>query len=76
MQDNVGQAGDALQAATVVEVGQYWRRTSHAPLGGSRHVAQQCIDASAAGKTGKDAAGDVPAANNQYFLHGCIVADQ
>jgi hypothetical protein len=27
-------------------------------------------------KAGKDAAGNVPAADNQDFLHGCIVADQ
>ena len=76
MQHDVGQAGDALQAAPVVEVGQHWHCAGSTPLGSTRRIAQQCVDADAAGKTGEDAAGNVPAADNQDFLHGCIVADQ
>ena len=76
MQYNVGQPGDALQAAPVVEVSQHGDRTGRAPIGGTRRVAQQCINARAVGEAGENAAGHVPAADNQDFLHGCIVADQ
>jgi hypothetical protein len=76
MQDNVGQPGNALQAAPVIEIGHDRHRAGRTPLGRARRVAQQCIDAGALGKAGEDAAGNVPAADNQDFLHGCIVADQ
>lgn len=76
MQNNVGQSGDTLQTAPVVEIGQHGRGTGRAPFGGSCRVTQQCIYARAPGKAGEDAAGNVPAADDQDFLHGCIVADQ
>ena len=79
MQDHIGQSGDTLQTAAVVKIGQHRRRTRLAPIGGTCRVAQQCINARARralSKAVKNAAGYVPAADNQDFLHGCIVADQ
>ncbi|MBS1138831.1 MAG: hypothetical protein H6R13_284 [Proteobacteria bacterium] len=76
MQHNVGQPGNAQQAAPVIEIGQQRYHTGGTPLGSPGSIAQQCIDAGAMGKAGEDAAGNVPAADNQDFLHGCIVADQ
>lgn len=75
MQHEVGQTGDALQAGPVVEVSQHRRRAGRAPRGRLGGIAQHGIDASAGGKAGEDAAGDVPAADNQDFLHAGIVAD-
>ncbi len=75
MQHDVGQAGDALQAASVVEIGQHRPGAGSTPLGCLGSIAQQCVDAGAMGKAGEDAAGNVPAADNQDFLHAGIVAD-
>src|SRR5574343_2103377 len=76
MQDHVGQAGQALQAAPVVKIGHDGRCAGLAPLGGLAGIAQQGIDAGTRGKLGEDAAGDVPAADDQDFLHAGIVAEQ
>ena len=79
MQHGVGQTGQALQAAPVIEIGQHRRRPGSAPGGRPFGVAQHGIDAGARrtlSKTEEDAAGDVSAADDQDFLHGCIVADQ
>ena len=75
MQHDVGQAGDALQAAPVVEIGQHRRRAGGSPLGRLGSIAQQGVNAGAVGKAGENAAGNVPAADNQDFLHAGIVAD-
>lgn len=75
MQDVVGQSGNALQAAPVVEIGQHRQRPRFAPFGRPAGIAQQGIDASIRDNAGEDAAGNVPAADNQDFLHAGIVAD-
>ena len=75
MQDVVGESGDALQAAPVVEIGQHRQRPRFAPFGRPTGIAQQGIDASIGDNAGEDAAGNVPAADNQDFLHAGIVAD-
>jgi len=75
MQHAVGQSGDALQAAPVVEIGQHRHRPCFAPFGRTAGIAQQGIDASIRDNAGKNAAGNVPAADNQDFLHAGIVAD-
>lgn len=75
MQNAVGQSGDALQAAPVVEIGQHRHCPRIAPVGRAISIAQQGIDASIWDNAGEDAAGNVPAADNQDFLHAGIVAD-
>ena len=75
MQHIVGQTGDALQAAPVVEIGQHRHCPRVAPLSHTAGAAQQGIDASMRDNAGQDAAGNVPAADNQDFLHAGIVAD-
>lgn len=75
MQDAVGQSGNALQAAPVVEIGQHRPRPCSTPLGRPAGIAQQGIDAGIGDNAREDAAGNVPAADNQDFLHAGIVAD-
>ena len=75
MQHVVGQTGDTLQAAPVVEIGQHRHSARTAPFDHTAGTSQQGIDASMRDNAGKDAAGNVPAADNQDFLHAGIVAD-
>ena len=75
MQHVVGQTGDTLQAAPVVEIGQHRHSARIAPFDHTAGTSQQGIDASMRDNAGKDAAGNVPAADNQDFLHAGIVAD-
>lgn len=75
MQDDVGQAAQAVQAAPPVEIAKHRHGAGPAPLGGASDIAHQRIDAVLRGELGKDAAGDVPAADDQDFLHAGIVAD-
>ena len=74
MQHAVGQPGQAMHTGPIVEIGQHRRRAERAPGGGTAGIAQHGIDAIAMGKAGENAAGDVPAADNQEFLHAGIVA--
>jgi len=76
MQDEIGQAAQAPQAGPVIEIGQERPRSGSPPGGGTAGIAQQGIDAIARDETGEDAAGHVPAADNQDFLHAGIVAEQ
>lgn len=75
MQHAIGQAGQTRQAGTVVQVGQHRRRTGGTPLGSPTRIAQQGVNAGTRSKLGEDAAGDVPAADDQDFLHAGIVAE-
>ena len=75
VQHVVGQTGQSIQAHPVVKVGQHRQRPGGTPLGTPTRIAQYGIDAIAADKTGENAAGYVPAADNQDFLHAGIVAD-
>lgn len=75
MQDDVGEAAEATEAAPLVKIARHRQRTGAAPVRMACRVAQQGIDAVMRRKLGKDAAGDVPAADNQDFLHVGIVAD-
>lgn len=75
MQNEVGQTGQSIQAGPVVEIANHRCCAGETPLGSTTGIAQQGIDAIATGKAGENAAGDVPAADNQDFLHGRIVAD-
>ena len=77
VQHDVGQTGDTCQTAGHIEICQQGPGTGIAPVSGLGRIAQQGMDAgtrSVPGKTGKDAAGNVSAADNQYFLHDGIVA--
>lgn len=79
MQNQVGQAGQAPQAGSVVEIAKQRNRPASAPERRLIRLAQQGISAVTAGETGEkageDATGDIPAADNQDFLHAGIVAD-
>ena len=75
MQHAIGEAGQALQAGAVIEVGQQRDRAGRTPERCATGIAQHGEDAEAAGKAGKNAAGDIPATDNQDFLHAGIVAD-
>jgi len=76
MQHGIGQTGQTLQAGRLIEIGQHRPGAGQAPFGSTAGIAQQGMDATAVSKAGKNAAGNVSAADDQYFLHGCIVADQ
>lgn len=76
MQDAVGQTGQAGKAGPVVQIGQNRCGTGVSPLSRAICIAQQGIRPDTRGKLGQDAAGDVPAANDQYFLHVGILAEQ
>jgi len=76
MQDQIGQTSQPRQAGRVVEVGEQRPSPGGTPGGGPAGIAQQGVDAVALGKAGENAAGHVPAANDQDFLHAGIVAEQ
>ena len=73
MQHMVGEATQSMQGGAIVEIGQHRHCASAAPSSHPTRIAQHGVDATAAGKTGENAAGHVPAANNQDFLHAGIV---
>jgi len=75
VQHGIGQTCESRQTRAIIEVGEHRQRAGPAPFGGTAGMAQQRIDSGALGKMGEDAAGDVPAADNQDFLHAGIVAD-
>ena len=77
MQHDVGQTGDTGQTAGRIEIRQQGPGTGVAPISRLGRIAQKGINdetRSVPVKTGKDAAGNVSAADNQYFLHAGIVA--
>ena len=77
VQHDVGQTGNSRQTAGHIEIRQQGPSTGIAPVSCLGRIAQQGMNAgtrSEPGKTGKDAAGNVSAADNQYFLHAGIVA--
>jgi len=75
MQDDVSQTAQALQTGAVIEIGQQRNGTGSTPRLGATGIANQGIDAIALGKTRENAAGNVPAADNQNILHIGIVAE-
>src|SRR5574343_1220520 len=75
MQHDVGHTGQAVETAPIIKIGQNRRRTGGSPQHGAADIAQQGENACARGKLGEDAAGDVPAADDQDFLHAGIVAE-
>ena len=75
MQDDVGQAGQAVETAPVIEIGDNRRRTGGSPACSTPGITQQGEDAGMRQQVGESAAGDVPAADDQDFLHAGIVAE-
>ena len=75
MQNQISQAGKPLQALPVIQIGEQRDGAGSAPISSTPDVAQHGMHLVAPGKTGKNAAGNVPAADNQDFLHAGIVAD-
>lgn len=76
VQYEVGQASQPVQTARIVEISHDRLGTSGTPDGQPPGVAQHGVDAIALDKMRESAAGNVSAADNENFLHGCIVADQ
>ena len=75
MQDDVRQAAQAIQAVAYVEIAEDRYGAGATPLGGASGMTHQGENPVLRGELGKDAAGDVPAADDQDFLHAGIVAD-
>jgi CDP-4-dehydro-6-deoxyglucose reductase, E3 len=75
MQDDISESGQAAQTAGVIEIADQRYRSGLAPIGCPLTVAQQGEDTAGRRETEEDAAGNVPAADNQDFLHAGIVAD-
>ena len=76
MQNDVRQAIQALQAGSVIKIGQQRNGPGCTPFVGATGVANQGIDAMALGKTRENAAGNISAADNENILHIGIVAEQ
>jgi len=76
MQDAISQTGQPPKAAQVVEIGQNRGGTGLAPALCPPGIPQQGVHPGTPGKLGKNAAGDVPAADDQDFLHAGILAEQ
>ncbi len=81
MQNDVGQTGKTVKAARFIKIGNQRAGAGLTPVAGLGRITHQGKDRgkiartqSVPGETGKNAAGDVPAADNQYFLHAGIVA--
>ncbi len=76
MQHDVGQTGQPSQAAPIVQIAEDRLCAGGPPRGSLQRIAQQGVNAGGGQReTGKNAAGNVPAADNQDFLHAGIVAD-
>jgi CDP-4-dehydro-6-deoxyglucose reductase, E3 len=75
VQDDVGQTAEPTQAMAPVEITGHWYGTGATPVDSASRIAQQGVDTVLRGELDKDAAGDVPAADDQDFLHAGIVAD-
>lgn len=75
MQDDVGQTGQATQTGRLIEVTENGPGASGTPGSSGRHIAHQRIRTARARQLTEDAAGHVPAADNQDFLHAGIVAE-
>lgn len=76
MQDDIGQPGNTVKTLPVVEIGDQGLCAGSTPVLRPRRIAQHGKDPVVRAKVGKNAAGDVSAADDKYFLHGSIVADQ
>jgi len=63
--NDFGQAGDAPQAARLIEIGDDWPRALVAPEGTLAGITQQCKDMVVAKQMGQQAAGDVTATDDQ-----------
>ena len=75
MQDVIGEAGKTPQGDRSIEVTQHGNRPAAAPNFCIGRIANQGEDAVAADQPGKGAAGHIPAADDQDFLHRGILAD-
>lgn len=75
MQHNIGQTAQSLQTGPIIEVSEQRNGTRSAPLDRLAGTTHQGINAIALGQMNEDAAGDVPAADNQNILHAGIVAE-
>ena len=78
MDKDIRHPGQSRQAGTFIQISQQRHSPRSAPAGTTTGIAQQGEHAAAPGmqhQAGEDAAGDVPAADNQDFLHAGIVAE-
>jgi len=75
VQDDVCQSAEAMQAVPVIKVSNDRTGAGLPPGAATASIAQQGKDAGVGSETDKDAAGNVPAADDQNFLHAGIVAE-
>ena len=75
MNNDIRQTRQPAQTARFVKIGKHDCRTGLSPCSTGQRVAQHSVDAVMRLQLGKNAAGDVPAADKKYFLHVGIVAD-
>lgn len=76
MQDDIGQPDNSFKTLSMVEIGKQGLGAGPPPVCRHGCIAEQGKDPVAPGEVRKNAAGDVSAADDKYFLHGGIVADQ
>ena len=75
MNDDIDQTSKPAQTARFVEVSKHDFGTGLSPRGTGQRIVQHSVNAVMRLQLGKNAAGDVPAADKKYFLHVGIVAD-
>lgn len=75
MHDDVGKAGDALQADWLVEIAKHGPGTIATPESALPRVAQQRENVVMADQAGQDTARNITATDDQEFLHYPILPD-
>ena len=75
MQNDIGQAGQALQGGRPIKVGNQGTDPLAAPEWRLRRIAQQGKNPVASAQMGKGATGNVAAADNEKGLHGRILPE-
>ena len=75
MDDDLGQAGDPLQAACLVQISKDRTGAPVAPESELLRVAYQCEDAVVAEEVWQQTAGNISTADDQKFLHCAILPE-
>ena len=75
MQNGIRLSTQTQQTGSIIQISDYRDSARCTPFGSTGRLAQYGMNAVTRQEQGKDAAGNVPAADNQNFLHGSIVAD-
>ena len=75
MQNGIRLSTQTQQTGSIIQISDYRDSARCTPFGSTGRLAQYGMNAVTRQEQGKDAAGNVPAADNQDFLHAGIVAD-